>query len=208
MEEQGNPDVEIIDLDTPQQSSSSFGMSDLISYTPILTQMLGIGTQISDIKQRNQLIKQEMQNAALALNYKQYNEAKRLQDLYTVVGDKMSMEGFNAMQNEARLKAASAETGASGTSNTEAIQQAEVRRLHNTAVVLRDYEVSKTTALKNIVAERLNFNMKLDSIRSSQQSWQGAGLQTLNAGLSGLRGGLGMLPQSQVNKFFNINTTG
>jgi len=112
------------------------------------------------------------------------------------------------MKRESRLKAASAETGGTGTSNQEAIATAEMDKLHRDATIIRTGDVQRENKMNEMVASRLSFENTLDSMISGQQSPLSAGLQTLNSGMQGLNMGLLYLNQSQKEDFFGTNTTG
>ncbi len=201
------PDLTVTDT-TNSSSSPSNGGNAVASFAPALMSLIGVAGSISDIRDKNSNIRDNIQNQADSLGYLQGSQKQQLEDLNRVLGDKLSSSGLEALKTEARLKAASAETGASGASNQSAINTAEVNKLHRDAALLRSYDVSRANQLQEITASRLGFESRAQSIASGTQSAFSAALQTLNAGLTGMNKGIGLLNQSQKENFFNTNTTG
>jgi len=179
-----------------------------MSLIPALTSLVGVAGTMKDIEAKNEALMVNMRNQATNFEAQQGSTMQQLADLDAILGDKLSASGLEAMKTEGRLKAASAETGATGTSNVEAQQTAQVNRLHNEAALLRTYDVQKASTQQSLIAQRLNFEGNLDAMISGQQSPLSAFLQTANAGLSGMNQGINMLNASQREQFFNTNTTG
>ena len=190
---------------TPNAGNSSFNYMSLI---PAITSVIGMGATIADIESQNKALMTNMGNQAESLKFSQNVVEQQLVDLERVMGDQLSASGMEAMKRESRLKAASAETGGTGTSNQDAIMTAEMDKLHRDAVIIRTGDVKKTNKMNEMVASRLGFENTLDSMISGQQSAASAGLQTLNAGMSGINMGLLYLGQSDREDFFGTNTTG
>lgn len=183
------------------------GMS-MASFMPAITSALGVIATGEDIAKKNEVLMENMANEAENLQYKQGQSAQKLDDMDRVLGDKLSASGLEAMKRESRLKAASAETGGTGGSVDSAIATAEMDKLHRDAVILRTYDVNKANQQQQMVADRLNFENTTESMLTGQQSSLSAGLQTLNAGVSGISTGLSFLNDSQKEKFFGTDTTG
>jgi len=176
------------------------------AYTSALTTIIGVMGTMADIEAKNEALMLNMANQAESQKYNQSVGEQQLDDLNRVLGDQLSASGLEAMKAESRIKAASAETGAVGTSNSEAIQSAKVNQLHQEAAIMRSYDVQKANKQQELVASRLNFENTLDSMISGQQSTLSAGLQTLNAGLSGNNVGLNLMGSASKEKYFNDDT--
>ena len=195
---------------SPEGTSIFDGLSDFnaASMVPALTSLIGIAGTAHDIDAKNDALMTNMRNQAKSLAHTQGVNAQQLQDLDRVVGDKMTASGLEALKTEGRLKAASAETGATGTSNAEAIQTATVNQLHNEAAILRTYDIQKSNTQQQMIASRLGFENSMESMMSGQQSAESAFLQSLSSGLSGMNQGIMMLNGSQRENFFGTNTSG
>jgi hypothetical protein len=147
-----------------------------------------------------------MANQSKSHSYNQSVKEQQLTDLNRILGDQLSASGLESMKAEARLKAASAETGATGTSNSEAIQSAKINQLHQESAIMRSYDVQKANKQQEMIAARLNFENVLDSMVSGQQSSTSAGLQTLSAGLRGGNAGLSFMSDASKQNYFNDDT--
>ena len=132
------------------------GMS-MASFMPAITSALGVIATGEDIARKNEVLMENMVNEAENLYRKQGQSAQKLDDMDRVLGDKLSASGLEALKKESRLKAASAETGGVGGSNTEAIQTANVNQLHRNASILRTADIQKANEVNQMVADRLNF---------------------------------------------------
>jgi len=184
------------------------GMSVAAMFIPALTSLLGAGSAAADIKAQNKVILANIDSESKSMNFSLRQKNEQMKDLDRAVGDKLSENGFNAMVTEARLRTASAETGASGTVSQEVTASADVQRMHNDAIILRESDLAKQSLMTSSAAEILNFSNRATSIRSSQRSSASAGLNVLNAGIGGFTSGLSFLNTSQREDLFGINTTG
>ena len=186
-----------------QKSGSTMG-----STIPIITSLLGVLGTSADIDAKNEALMENMGNQAESLAYSQNVSAQQLDDLDRILGDMLSASGLETMKAESRLKAASAETGATGTSNQEAVNTAGVNQLHREASILRSYDIKKASKQSEMVAQRLGFENTLESMISGQQSTLSAGLETFGAGLQGLNLGSAMLSSTGREYAYGTNTTG
>ena len=193
---------------TANPSGASGSVFNAMSLVPAITSLLGVGATLADIDAQNKALKTNIENQSKAFKYSQNVAEQQLEDIERVLGDKLSASGMESMKRESRLKAASAETGGTGTSNQEAIATAEMDKLHRDATIIRTGDVQRENKMNEMVASRLSFENTLDSMISGQQSPLSAGLQTLNSGMQGLNMGLLYLNQSQKEDFFGTNTTG
>ena len=191
-----------------QAANPSGSVFNAMSLVPAITSFLGVGATLADIDAQNKALKTNIENQSKAFKYSQNVAEQQLEDIERVLGDKLSASGMESMKRESRLKAASAETGGTGTSNQEAIATAEMDKLHRDATIIRTGDVQRENKMNEMVASRLSFENTLDSMISGQQSPLSAGLQTLNSGMQGLNMGLLYLNQSQKEDFFGTNTTG
>ena len=189
-------------FDKPSKGNS------LAPYLTTATTLLGVLGTSHDIDQANKALMENLGNQAESLEIKQGQKAQQLDDLDRILGDQLSASGLEAMKRESRLKAASAETGATGTSNQEAIMTAEMDKLHRDAVLLRTADVKKANTQSQMVADRLNFENTTESMLTGQQSALSAGLETASSALRGFNQGLLYLNASQKEQLFNTDTTG
>ncbi len=191
---------------TPNATAGSgFDYMSLAPLASTLINQIGFG---EDLKRENEALMNNMDSAGISHQHSQYQKALQLESLSAVVGDKLSESGFESMVREADLKAGSAETGATGSSMQENVLNAEVQRLHRDSTIIADYKTQQSSALMSVVADRLNFENELTSMRSGQRSGLSAMLESMNVGFQGMNTGLGFLNQSQQENFFGTNTTG
>lgn len=206
-------------------SSSGFSMSQAMPYVGALSSVIGTlgnvsamksqaNTNIANINYKRDAILKNIDSRSESLEYSQASREQQLEDLNRVVGDRLSASGMEALKAEARLKAASAETGATGTTIGDAVATADVNRLHRDATILRAYDIQRANTLQSLVADRLNFTNEVESMVSGQfpsmtgMSTTGAIASGLNTGLSGFMSGLSFLSDSQREEFYGINITG
>ncbi len=175
---------------------------------PSVGALVGLGATMADIEMENEVLMTNMGNQAESLLYSQGVTSQKLSDLDRVLGDKLSASGLEAMKTESRLKAASAETGGTGGSNTDAINTAQVNRLNRDAALYRSADMAKANTQSQMVAQRLGFENTLDSMISGQQSALSAGLESFSAGLKGLTFGTAMLSDTGKEFAYGTNTTG
>ena len=171
-----------------------------------LVSLIGVAGVLEDQKARSKIIDRNIENSARSFSYTQNQRAQEVEDLNRVLGDKLSSSGLEELKTEAKLKAASAETGS--TRNEEAIQTAAVNKLHRDSYLYKENEVAISSTLSATVADRLNFENSMESILTGRQSSVSAGLQALNASISGTRTALGYMSDSQQESWYNTNTTG
>lgn len=183
-------------------------MDNATLFIPALTSLLGAGSAASDIESQNRAVLANIKSDYESLNFSLRQKNAQMDDLNRAVGDKLSETGFQAMVTESRLRAASAETGTSGTVAREATSQADVQRLHSDAIILRESDLSKQSLMTSAAAEIMSFENRADSMRSQMVSPLSAGLNTLSSGISGFQSGLSFLSTSQQEDLFGTNTTG
>jgi len=201
-------------LETGQMTPNASGRSTFdmdfadigMNLIPALTSLIGVKATEADIAARNKRTIRNIENQTEAYRSTLNIRSQQLRDLERAAGDKMTSNGLTALQKESRLKAGAAETGGTGTSNTEAIATAEVGLLHANAVVVRSYEVSKGSMMQTMVAEGLNFENAIENEVLGMTSTELAFYETLNAGMSGLYTGLNFMNATQKESFFNTQT--
>ena len=195
-------------LSPTQTQVSSSSASSAALFIPALTSLLGAGSAAKDIESQNRAVIANIKSDSESLNFSLRQKNAQMDDLNRAVGDRLSETGFQAMVTESRLRAASAETGASGTTAREATSQADVQRLHSDAIILRESDLTKQSLMTSSAAEILSFENRADSMRSQMVSPLSAGLKTISSGISGFQSGLSFLSESQQQDLFNTNTTG
>ena len=209
----------------PSSTGGESALSSAMPYAGAISSILGTMGSVSSMKSQSRanidninakkdaMIK-TIGSMGTSLKYSQAIKAQQLDDLETALSDKLTTTGLEALKAEARLKAASAETGGIGGSNNDAIAMADVNRLHQDAAILRAADVAKVNTLNSMVAERLNFKNDLTSLTSGQfngttgVSTFGALAGGVNTALAGFTAGLNLMTPSQKEDFYGINTTG
>ena len=132
---------------------------------------------VADIKQQGLATQKNIENRAEAVRFSQGISEQRLGDMDIALSDKMSQTGLESLKREAKLKAASAETGTSGASQQEAMQTVMVEQNFANAAIVRDFTVMKNETKMSMVADLLNFSNETESIIFGQPSAQSAGYQ-------------------------------
>ena len=187
---------------TVASGASSTGLSGLSLFAPALTGLIGLSGNLSQLQANHDSAIRTMENDALSLKYSQNVKAQQLKDIDRIVGDKLSATGLEALKAESRLKAAAAETGGTGTTNQDAIATADVNRLHQDAVILRNADVAKANKLSELTAERLGFTIQNDALNAGIE--EGSVLSGLSSFVSNATTGLNFMTETQKEKFFGI----
>jgi hypothetical protein len=195
---------------TQTQATAGGGMSSAMMFAPALTGLLGAWSAGEDIKARNDALIDNIEAKTESIIWSQNNRLQQIKDIDRVYSDKLSASGLQALKDEGRLKAASAETGtiANVGSTSTAIAQADVNRLHRNSAILRAADVKKANALQEMVGERMNFEYTLDVMTSGQQSDTGMWLSSLSNMTNSMMTGLNFMNDSQKEQFFMTDTTG
>ena len=188
---------------TPSGAGFDWGGVGLSSITAV-TSLLSVGATLADMENENQAIKDSMESAVESSLYKQNLQGEQIRDLERITGDKLTASGLEELKAESRLKASAAETGATGTSNTEAVATSSMNKLHRDAVIRREGETQIKNANAALVSTRLNLDNQLTMMSSRTQSPLKGFLATMNSGVSGFNTGLTYMNSSQKEKLFNI----
>jgi hypothetical protein len=174
-------------------------------FLPALTTLLGTAGAVSDIKRQSAAVVSNIKSMGESLKFSQHAKSQQLLELDRVIGDKLSASGLETLKREARLKAASAETGVSGTSTEEAIGEAFMEENFRTAAILRDSDIQKNSLKQSMVADMLNFSNQTESMISGMPSATSAMLQTLGTGVSSFNIGLSMMTQTDRDRILGVD---
>ena len=188
---------------TPNSAGFDWGGVGLSSITAV-TSLLSVGATLADMENENQAIKDSMESAVESSLYKQNLQGEQIRDLERITGDKLTASGLEELKAESRLKASAAETGATGTSNTEAVATSGMNKLHRDAVIQRDGEIAVKNAMNAMTSEALNLDNQLTMMASRTASPLKGFLATMNAGVSGFNNGLSYMSSADKQKLFNI----
>lgn len=180
----------------------------MMEYLPAITSALGVFGTKADIEADNEALMANMGNQAESFAYSQNVKGEQLDDIDRALGDKLSASALDSLKRESRLKASSAETGATGGSNDEAIMTAQMDKLHRDDAIMRTSQVQKKNNLNSMVAERLGFENTIEGMVSGMTSSTSALLQTLSGGAKGLNTGMSFLSNADLERFFGTNTKG
>ena len=185
--------------------ATDYSTSGASLYIPAVGTALGVIGSVADIKAQGKATVANIKSEGKSLLYRTRIHAQQLEDLTRMASDKMSANGLEALKAEARLKAAGAETGT--VTKAELTNTAKVDELHANAVVLRTEDIQRHSTKQQMVADRMSFVNKTDSMISGMPSGLSAGLSTFNASLSGFNSGMNYLNESQQQDFWGIDGT-
>ena len=132
---------------------------------------------VADIQHQGEAAAKSIESAYRSTIFDIYQTESAIADLRLNLRDKMSMGGLEALQVEARLKAAAAETGTSGNSQTEAIYNVKVQNNFRNAAYVREASVAQDNAKIGMVADILNFESAADQLIYGLPSAESAGLK-------------------------------
>ena len=189
---------------TANPSGASGSAFSAMSFASSITSLLGVGAQLADMDAENKAIQDSMESAIDASKFKMNQQAEQIQDLERITGDKLTASGLEELKAESRLKAGAAETGATGTSNTEAVATSGMNKLHRDAVIQREGSIAVKNSMNAMTSERLNLDNQLTMMASRTASPLKGFLATMNAGISGFNNGLSYMSSADKQKLFNI----
>lgn len=186
-------------------TTGASGVSTAAMFIPALTSLLGAGSAAADIKRQSAATIANIRSAGKQLRFSQHAKQEQFKELDRVIGDKLSASGLETLKREARLKAASAETGTSGTSVEEAIGEAFMEENFRTAAILREADLSKNNLKQSMVADLLGFESQTSAMIAGMPSPLSAGLQTFGAGVQGFQTGLSFLGQADRDRALGVD---
>ena len=193
---------------TASTTANSFNWNGVASLLPALTSLLGVSAKAEDIRRQGEATVKTIEGLGDALAFSSSQKGYELRQLDAALGDKLSSQGLESLKAEARLKAAAAETGASGTSVSENLENVYTQENLQNAQIVRDFRNAKDSTKMSMIADLMNFQRQTDSIIYSMQSPLSARLQTAGTGLQYFNTGLAMLPNSMQNLSLAVDTTG
>ncbi len=178
-----------------------------------------LGNIASSIVQTNAFEKQlkaqtdakiaNMDNILTSYEFSAFKLAEDYDALDSAFADKISERSLQGMKDFATMKAAAAETGTTGGSTFEAINQAKVDEMFDTAII----NSKRKSALGGILRQRET--SKLDAINSFKSLASGGTNVSANSMLAGLAGATNILgsllmtmPKSVSTDIFGMDTTG
>ncbi len=133
---------------------------------------------LADIRRQSEANLNTIDAAADSIKFSQFQKEWQLQQIDSIMGDKLTASGMESLKREATLKAASAETGSQGgASNAEIIQDTFIQENFNNAMIVRDARVAKDTTKMSMVGEILNFGKQTDAMIFGLQSPESVGMQ-------------------------------
>ncbi len=129
---------------------------------------------------------------------------RAMEDMFA---NKLSQRGLEAMKSEALLRTAAAETGTSGGSTNEAIDEAYLDSAMDSAIIRKNRDTTLTNALNAMDIKSASLENKLAMITSGMTSYNG------NAAVAGLAGAtsvlgtsLGQFSNADRNAIFQFDT--
>ncbi len=156
---------------SPQQTQYDSGMdwgNMFASAMPALGSLLTSSANIVDLKAKSEAIETNMASAVTSYQHSSDISYEQLDDLDRAVGDKMTNEGMNTMVAEARLRAASAETG--GVARDYVTKAGRMQQSLNNAATIRQARNSKIGILRQMSTDKLNLDNQLTSLASSMSA--------------------------------------
>ena len=176
------------------------------SLMPALGTFLTAGANVADLEAKNKAIETNMASAVTTYKLDTDLSYQQLDDLNRAAGDKMTNEAINTMVSEARVIAASAETGTSGGTTTLVTKAGRMQQSLNNAQTIRQARNSKIGILRGMTSSKLNLDNQLKSLASGVTSPFAAGLSTANAAMSGYQSGMNMMNSVEQERYYGYNT--
>ena len=171
---------------------------------PALGTFLTAGANVADLEAKNKAIETNMASAVTTYKLDTDLSNQQLDDINRASADKMTNEAINTMVAEARVIAASAETG--GVSRDYVTKAGRMQQSLNNAQTIRQARNSKIGILRGMTSSKLNLDNQLKSLASGVASPFAAGLSTANAAMSGYQSGMNMMNSIQQEKYYGYNT--
>ena len=173
---------------------------------PALGSLLTSSANVVDLEAKSKAIESNMASAVTSYQHSSDISYEQLDDLDRAVGDKMTNEGINTMVAEARLRAASAETGTTGGTTTLVAKEVRMQQSLNNAATIRQARNSKLGILRQMSSDKLSLDNQLTSLASGITSPFAAGLSTMNAGMAGYQNGMNFMNQVEQERYYGYNT--
>lgn len=150
-----------------------------------------------------------MHNVMDTYEYTQYKLAEDIQRLDSAFSDKVSERALEGMKNIARAKAASAETGTSGGSTSEAIAQVKTDELFDVGVINAQRNSTLTSILAQKETSKMNAVNQLKTLASGGLNYKANMFVSALGGASNALGNLlATMPKDVAVDVFNFNTSG
>lgn len=163
---------------------------------------------VADIQQQGLANRKNIEASAETLKFSQFAKENALGEMRQVLGDSLSMNGLATLEREATLRAASAETGTSGISQADAINNEFVKENFQNAALVRDFNVMQAETKLGLVAELLNFKQGGEALIFGQPSAESAGYQASAAAGQAFQSGFGTTYQLLGGLSGGSSTTG
>jgi len=186
-------------------SGSQGGKVFVSTLSTSIGMILASMTKVEDMKADSKRRLTQIENEAESLTYSQNQALQQSKDLSRAVGDKLTERGLKTMIDEARMKAASAETGASGRVAEMNIKNTFMQEMFDVQIIKRQGRQTNVSIFKSQEARRLGFNQRIRSIEDSIPSKLSSGLSAINTTLAGFNTGLSLLSSSQKSAYFGTD---
>lgn len=148
-------------------------------------------------------------NLVTSYELQQTKNKEQIENINTVLGDKLSERGLKAMKEASLLRTAAAETGTAGGSTDEAVREAFINENMDKANIISQAKQQTRNILIGMETTDLSVRNQIDSILlgGAIQIETDPLLAGISGGLSVFTNILNMLPQSERTKIFNISPT-
>jgi len=148
-------------------------------------------------------------NLVTSYELQQTKNKEQIENINSVLGDKLSERGLKAMKEASLLKTAAAETGTTGGSTNEAIREAFINENMDKANIISQAKQQTRNILIGMETTDLSVRNQIDSILlgGAIQIETDPLLAGISGGLSVFTDMLNMLPQSERTKIFGVSPT-
>ena len=183
-------------------SIASIGLSGL---TSVMTSMAEADAFKAKMEAITKSKVDTMKQAVTSYEFEQIKNAEQIQELDEVLGDKLSQRALEGIKNQARLKAAAAETGTSGGSTDAAIMEAFMTEHFDRATIVSASEQKKRNVMRSMEASGVRLSKELQSIGSGVPTYDSNPLMAgLSAGIGAVSSGISSLSNKDKSKLFKI----
>ena len=146
-----------------------------------------------------------MKQAVTSYEFEQVKNAEQIQELDEVLGDKLSQRALQGIKNQARLKAAAAETGTSGGTTDDAIMEAFMVEHFDRANMISSSKQRKRSVMRSMEAAGVRLGKELQGITSGgTQITSNSLLAGASSGVDILMSGLSFASEEDKSSLFGI----
>lgn len=170
------------------QNESGINLGKVAGYvgaaTGIMSSVQKGKAVVKDIEARSKARVDSMESVIQSMQLEGNMLVEQLEATDRVLGDKMTARGIQAMKDEARLRAAAAETGTSGGTTDAVIQEAYMTQALDNANLISQNRTERANIKNRITSSLFGYNQKIQSMAS------GLSVSDSNSAISGVLGAM------------------